>query len=391
MIGFDQALAIIVEQALPLGREMVPISAAAGRCLATPVVAQVDSPPADVSAMDGYAAREEDLPSLRLAGASYPGAGYAGRINRGQCVRIFTGAPVPEGADRIVVQEIVRTEGEQVIVTGDVGSGRHIRRRGSDFSAGEEVLPAGRLIDPRALVAAAGADVATVEVWRRPRVAILGTGDELAKPGEARLVPGSIPESVSLGLAAMVEDYGGECIKRNRVRDDPDELKRAATSALDIADLVVVTGGASVGEKDYARRVFGELGLEPGFSKVAIKPGKPVWFGRAGGKLVIGLPGNPTSALVTGRLLLATLVRGLAGGDPRGVLHWRLAPLVGAMLPCGERETFARGRWRGPAVEVLPNQDSGAQRALAEADILIRRRAGAPAARAGESVEVIDF
>jgi molybdopterin molybdotransferase len=306
-------------------------------------------------------------------------------------VRIFTGAPVPQGADRVVIQEIVRREGEEVLLEGEVGAGRHIRRRGSDFVAGQTLLSSGRKLDARALVAAAGADVGEVQVWRRPDVAVLGTGDELAEPGKARLTPGSIPESVSLGVAALVEQYGGRCLSRRRLPDDPLALREAAAAALAQADLVVMTGGASVGDKDYAKSVFADLGLELGFSKVAMKPGKPVWFGRVRNKLVLGLPGNPTSALVTARLLLAPLVNGLGGGDPARGIWWRRAPLAEALSPCGDRETFVRARWREDHVEPLASQDSGAQHALAEAELLIRRRAGAPAASPGDAVEIIDF
>lgn len=391
MIRFDEAFALVVEAALPLGTERLPLAEAAGRFLAAPVIAAVDSPPADVSAMDGYAVRDADLPRLRLAGASYPGAGYDRPLEPGQCVRIFTGAPVPAGADRVVMQETVRAEGAEVVLTETVGTGRHIRPRGSDFEAGDELLPRGRRLDFRALVAAAGADAPSVEVGRRPKVAILGTGDELVEAGQARSVPGSIPESVSFGIAALVEQQGGICISRLRLADDPALLRAAAEHALGEADLVVMSGGASVGDKDYAKPVFNALGLELAFSKVAIKPGKPVWFGRAGGKLVLGLPGNPSSALVTGRLLLAPLVRGLAGGDPRSAVIWRSARLAEAVPECGDRETFVRGRWRGNEVALIESQDSGAQRALAEAELLIRRRAAAAAAEAGETVDIIDF
>jgi molybdopterin molybdotransferase len=371
--------------------EAVKLADAAGRFLAAPVIAAVASPPTDVSAMDGYAVREADLPSFRRIGASYPGAPFSGRMGPGECIRIFTGAPVPDGADRVIVQEIVETEGDEVRVVGEAGAGRHIRSGGSDFKVGDTLLLAGRRLGPRALVAAAGADVAEVECWRRPTVAVLGTGDELVDPGSARSTMGSIPESVSLGIAALVSEYGGDCIFRERVRDDRAALAEAAARALGSADLLVITGGASVGEKDYAKSVLGELGLELLFSKVSIKPGKPVWLGKTGGKPVIGLPGNPTSALVTGRLLLSPLVCGLAGGDPGGAVRWRRASLAAALPSCGDRETFVRGRWRADAVEPLSSQNSGAQGALAEAELLIRRRAGAPAAPAGEIVEIIDF
>ena len=389
MISFDEAAALVAEAAQPLGREWVKLEEAKGRVLAAPVIAQVNSPPADVSAMDGYAVRDADLPGrLSLAGESFPGRGYDAPIESGQCVRIFTGGAVPEGADRIVIQEDVRRGGDFAEFETP-GPARHIRPRGSDFARGDALLEPGRLLDARALVAVAGADLAEVEVWRRPRLVIIGTGDELVAPGSARATPGAIPESVSLGVAALAEDWGAEIVSRKRLEDDLPALEREAAEALTIADVVVVTGGASVGERDYAKAMFEPAGLELIFSKVAIKPGKPVWLGRAGGSLVIGLPGNPNSALVTARLLLAPLLAGLTGRAP--LLRWRRAALADGLAPTGNRETFYRGAVAGDGVRVLSNQDSGAQSTLAAADLLVRRAAGAPAAKAGEMVDIIDF
>ena len=180
-------------------------------------------------------------------------------------------------------------------------------------------------------------------------------------------------------------------VDRRRLTDEPELLEAAARRALDEADLVVVTGGASVGEKDYARSMFTPFGLEVIFSKVAIKPGKPVWFGRAGGKLVLGLPGNPTSALVTARLFMAPLVAGLAGRDPKALMSWRDMTLTAPLKPCGDRETFERGRLVGGGVAPLSVQDSATQMALATADVLIRRRPGATALNAGDTALVLDF
>jgi molybdopterin molybdotransferase len=389
VIGFDEAAALVAEAAQPLGSERVSLDQAKGRVLAAPVIAEVDAPPADVSAMDGYAVRDADLPErLRVAGESFPGRGYEAPIEAGQCVRIFTGAPVPAGADRIVIQEGVRRDGD-VASFETPGPARHIRPRGSDFARGDILIEAGRLIEARALVAAAGADLAEVEVWRRPRLVILGTGDELVAPGKARATPGAIPESISLGIAAFAEDWGAEVVARKRLRDDLTVLEQEAAEALKIADVVVVTGGASVGERDFAKAMFEPAGLALIFSKVAIKPGKPVWLGRAGETLVVGLPGNPNSALVTARLLLAPLLAGLTGRKP--VLRWRQAKLAEPIAATGDRETFYRGASAGETVGLLSNQDSGAQRTLAAADVLIRRAAGAPAAWAGEVVDVIDF
>ena len=389
MISFDEALALVAEAAEPLGTEIIRLREAHGRVLAKPVTALVDSPPCDVSAMDGYAVREADLPGrLRVAGESLPGRGHGAPLEAGQCVRIFTGAPVPAGADRVVIQEEVQREGDSAHFERP-GQARHVRARGSDFASGAILLEPGRRLDPRALVAAAGADLAQVEVWRRPRLALLATGDELVEPGSGLATAGAIPDSISFGLAAFAEDWGAQVVARSRLADDLPSMEKAAADALAGADLVVVTGGASVGERDHAKAMFAPAKLELVFSKVAIKPGKPVWLGRAGKALVVGLPGNPNSALVTARLLLAPLLAGLTGRAP--VLAWRRAQLTTRLPATGGRETFYRAASVGDGVKPLPNQDSGAQSTLAGADLLIRRAAGAPAAEAGEEVEVIDF
>lgn len=395
MISFDEAAAIVRRIAVPLGTETVPLERAAGRALASDVVAKIDSPRRDVSAMDGYAVRDSDLAELparlRVVGECFAGQAEVPGIGPGECVRIFTGGAVPEGADRVVLQEVVRRDGDWAIVDQEPGPARHIRRRASDFSTGERLLSAGTLLTPRALVAAAAADVGQVEVWQVPRLVVLGTGDELAAPGTARETPAAIPESVSFGVVALAEQWGGECIGRIRLPDDPARLAEAASKALATADLVVVTGGASVGEKDFAKAMFGPAGLDLFFSKVAIKPGKPVWLGRVGGTLVLGLPGNPTSAIVTARLLLAPLVGGLSGRDPATALRWNQAPLASAVPACGDRETFLRARWSGNGVEPFGNQDSSAQKMLAEANLLVRRAPGAAACAAGDRVEILDF
>jgi molybdopterin molybdotransferase len=395
MITFDEALALIRDAARPLGSETLGVGDATNRVLAASVISQIASPRCDVSAMDGYAVREADLASfpvkLELAGESFAGSGWGGTIEAGQCVRIFTGAPVPSGADRVVIQEDVTRDGNAAIISDDPGQARHIRRRGSDFERGEELLPAGRLLDKRAIVAAAAADLSTIEVFSRPRVTILGTGDELAEPGSASDRPDAIPESVSLGVAALAAEWGGEVIGRQRLRDDLPTMEAAAAEAIVRSDVAIVTGGASVGERDFAKSMFHPLGLDLIFSKVSIKPGKPVWLGRVGGTFVVGLPGNPTSALVTGRLFLAPLLAGLTGRSPNVALEWSSARLANPLKECGARETFHRARLAGGEAQILAFQDSSAQRALAHADVLVRQRAGSPALAAGVAVEILDF
>lgn len=392
MISFDEAIALIAERIDPLGTETVDIAAAAGRVLAAPVVAGIDAPIADISAMDGYAIRDADVArdvTLNLIGKAFPGKGFADEVSTGKAVRIFTGAPVPGGADRVVVQEIVERDGDAIRFSELPGKARHIRKRGSDFFSGTTLLDAGTVLTPRALVAAAGSDSGTVDVWRAPRIAIVGTGDELVAPGKAATRPGMIPESVSFGVAALARDWGAKVVDRHHLVDDLGRMQAAAASIAADADLVIVTGGASVGERDYARRMFDPLELDLVFSKVAIKPGKPVWFARLGSKLVLGLPGNPTAAMVTARLFLAPLLVGLTGRSVWDALQWRKLPLAASLEVTGDRETFVRARWEEAGLMPGGNQDSGAQAALANVDWLIRCAVQQPAMDRGQKVSAL--
>ena len=393
LVPLDEALDIMLAQANPLPGEDVPIEQAYDRTLAAPVLANIASPRADSSAMDGYAVRDADLAqlpaTLRVAGESFAGTAQPPALEAGKAVRIFTGAPVPDRADRVVIQENCSRDGDMVTVH-EYGSGRHIRYVGHDFDEGDELLPSGTRLTARALVAAAGADLAQINLVRRPRVAILGTGDELVPPGEARHRPGTIPESLSPALAAMVGEAGGEVFQRVHLPDDIAVLEDWAREALTQVDLVVITGGASVGERDYAKIIWGEE-LDLLFSKVAIKPGKPVWLGRRGKTLVLGLPGNPTSALVTARLFLVPLVSGMAGRKTGGALDWREG-VAGSSFPAnGSRETLARAKWKGGRLVPLDSQDSSSQAMLAQADVLVRRPINAPQAMPGDPLRYLDF
>lgn len=396
MIPFDEAFERVRAAAMPLGKESVSLADAQSRILAAPVIAAVSSPPSDMSAMDGYAVREADLGTLparlRVAHEVFAGSANPATIREGECARIFTGAPVPGGADRVIVQEVVERDGNYALFSQPLSGSSNIRKQGNDFSAGDTLLKAGRRLNYRALVAAAGGDVSQLTCWRKPRVALLATGDELVEPGTAQLNHGTIPESISVGIAALVRRHGGEIISQARLPDDLGLMEIAAAEALENADLIITTGGASVGERDFAKRMFEPAGLELIFSKVAMKPGKPVWLGRAAGKLVMGLPGNPTSAMATGRLLLAPLVAGLTGEVPAAFLQWREVEIASSLPAVGERETFVRAfvDKQGRAVP-LSNQFSSAQHALADADLLLRRPAGLPGLGAGELVQAIDF
>lgn len=393
MISFDDAAALIRRISQPLPMELVPLDRAAGRVLARPVVAAYTAPAFPISAMDGYAVREADLThapvKLPVAGESFAGQPFGRRAGAGTCVRIFTGAVVPPGFDRVVIQENVGQSNGLAFFDRIPAGSRHIRPVGSDFFAGETIVPAGAVLTPQALVAAAGGDVGEVAVTGQPRLAILATGDELEPPGMAYRRAGAVPDSVSIGIAALAEHFGAAVVLRRCVSDVLESLEQAADEALACSDIVVVTGGASVGERDYARDMFRRHALEPVFSKVAMKPGKPVWVSRAGRRLVVGLPGNPGSALVTARVFLAPLVAGLAGRGPDIAWQWRRV-LLGEDAPAvGDRETFFRGLLNEGRAVFVGNQDSSAQAALGVSSILVRRAAGAPPLPAGEEVSVL--
>ncbi len=393
MLSFDQASAILRDAARPIETIEVPVADAHGLVLAGDVTARIDSPRADVSAMDGYAVREADLPGpFRLAGVSSAGSVGGGEIEAGEAMRIFTGAHLPPGADRVLVQEIVTREGDAVRLSGEYGANRHIRRRGSDYAAGDTLLAKGTRIDHRSLVLLAGADRATVPVWRRPRVAVLSTGDELAAPGSAVETPGSLPESVSFGVAALARQWGGAVVLRQSVKDDPAAIARIAGEALQACDVLVMIGGASVGERDFAHSALAGGDFELLFAKAAIRPGKPVWAARnTRGRFVVGLPGNPTSAMVTARLFLAPLLRALAGGAYADGLQWRTVPLARSLPAPGEREHFARARHENGQALPLTNQQSSSQSSLALADLLIRQAGGSDGIAQGEAVPCLDF
>ncbi|WCB93344.1 Molybdopterin molybdenumtransferase [Baekduia alba] len=380
--------------ARPLGTERIDIDRAIGRRLAGPLRAAVDAPRCPIAAVDGYAiasgARGEGPMVLRVVGSSAPGSKPSADVTDGEAIRILTGAPVPEGAEWVVMQEDVCRHRDSIVISR-TPERRHIREQASDFRQGDELLQTGRLLDARALVVAAAADQAAVEVFRRPRVSIVATGSELVSPGTAARSRLAVPDSVSLGVAALAGCWDGDVVDRRRLPDDLARLTAAAGDALGGAEVVVVTGGASVGDVDLAKPMFVPHGLRLVFAKIASKPGKPVWMGRARRRIVVGLPGNPSSALVMARLFLAPLLHGLAGGDPFAALRWRPALLHSPLPAPGPWDRFHRGRMVGDSVCALPNQSSGSQQALAAADVLIRLRAHAPAVPAGGQVEVLDF
>ncbi|WP_354072017.1 gephyrin-like molybdotransferase Glp [Caulobacter sp. 1776] len=389
----EDARARMLDGAIRLGVETVPLAASLGRVLAQPVIAARPQPPFDASAMDGWAIRRADYAPGRAfaaAGESAAGKAFGREIRPGETVRIFTGAPVPAGADLVVIQEEAVREGDVVRFEAGEDPKSNIRPAGGDFQAGDVLLDAGLVIDPWRLGLAASAGLAEVPVARRPRVAILATGDELVPPGGAPR-PDQIFESGSFSLVALIQAWGGEAIRLIAQADDAAAI--AATVAPARADLIVTIGGASVGDHDLVKPALRTLGLELAVETIALRPGKPTWFGRlTKGQSVLGLPGNPASAMVCAELFLRPLLAVLAGGAPEiGLVTARLA----APLPAtGPREHWMRAALasdlEGRTIATpFPDQDSSLVGVFARADALLRRRAGAPAASANDVVEVL--
>ncbi|MGE5267932.1 MAG: gephyrin-like molybdotransferase Glp, partial [Deltaproteobacteria bacterium] len=310
MLPVDEALRRILESVSPTDSQRVSLSEAAHRVLAEDVRATLTQPPFDASAMDGYAVRAADvahLPAtLNLIGEARAGKGFDGAVTQGSCVRIFTGAPVPAGADAIVIQENTKSEGSSVTVVDGQPDPAHLRPRGGDFAEGQVLLPSGRRLDARAILLAAAMGHGTLAVRRRPVIAVLATGDELVEPGE-RPGPDQIVSSNPYGLAAMIAAAGGVPRLLGIARDTPAALDGKLDAAAD-ADVLVTTGGASVGDHDLVGPVLTARGMTPGFWKIAMRPGKPLLFGRLGEQRVLGLPGNPVAALICGRVFLVPLI-----------------------------------------------------------------------------------
>ena len=384
MISYEDALAPLLALAEPLGDERVPLTEAAGRTLAKPVIAPRDQPPFAAASMDGYALRSVDAaPGARLAvaGESAAGRRWNGHLPDGACVRIFTGAPVPPGCDRVVIQEDVTRERDEIVIGADPDPGPYIRPAGWDFAAGAR-LAAGPLTPARiALAAAMGATELTVA--RRPTVAILPTGDELVLAGEAP-GPDEIVSSNGYGVAAMLRAAGAEPRLLPPAPDEREGLARAIDLTRG-ADLILTIGGASVGDHDLVGEVAGTLGLDRSFYKVAMRPGKPLMAGRMDGAAFVGLPGNPVSAMVCARVFGLPMIRRMLGQPPEPA-EWM--PLAAPVEANGARRHFMRARIEGGAVRPMGRQDSSLLTVLSEADTLLVRPPHDPPRPAGHDVEV---
>ncbi len=384
MISVEDALVRCLALAAPLPAEPVPLLQAAGRWMSAPAVALRDQPPFPASAMDGYAVQGDPIAGDSFAVIGEAGAGHAflGQISMGQAVRIFTGAPVPEGATRVVIQEDVTRDGDRITVNTGADAGPHIRPKGQDFQVGDSLSP--RLLRPNDLALLAAMNIPAIQASRRPVVALVATGDELVMPGEDPR-PDQIIASNSFALKAMIEAEGGIARLLPIARDTEAELA-TVLGLVEGADLVVTIGGASVGDHDLVGRV---AGLQHSFWKLALRPGKPLMAGRLNGVPMLGLPGNPVSAIVCGHLFLLPMIRAMLG-RPDAAPRPRQARLTIALPANGPRAHYMRARL-APGAEIpdiapFDRQDSALLSILGQADALLIRPIDAPPCRAGDTV-----
>jgi molybdopterin molybdotransferase len=398
VLSVADALERVLEQAMPLPAEEAPLADADGRVLACPLKALRTQPPADISAMDGYAVRSADVAHapvrLKVIGEVAAGRPFSQPVGHGEAARIFTGGVIPEGADTIVIQEHTKRHDSDVEVEKPSATGRHIRMQGLDFKSGEELLAAGHRLTARDLALAAAMNHPLVPVHRRPKVALFATGDELVPPG-AQLAPGQIVSSNTFAVAALARTEGAEVVDLGIVGDQLDATVAAVRHARELnADILVTSGGASVGDYDLVQKALAAEGMTLSFWRLALRPGRPLMHGRLGSMQVLGVPGNPVSAFVCGFLFLVPLIRRLAGRSD--LVRPTESALLGCELPENdERADYMRSTLkpgpRGPVATPFPVQDSSMIGPLAKADCLIIRKPYEPAARAGDRCTIVKF
>jgi len=388
VISVSEALSACFDLVDPLDAEKIPLAEAAGRVLAQPVCATRDQPPFAASAMDGYAIlgiEAEPHAMFKVIGESAAGHGFSGHLKPGQAVRIFTGAPLPEGADHVIIQEDTRRNGDLITLNEGLSSGQNIRPKGADFQTGE-TLAAPRTLTAGDIALIASMNVATLTVVRRPKIALIATGDELVMPGETP-GPDQIIASNSFGLKAMFEKAGADVRMLPIARDNAPSL-RAAFELAEGADLLVTIGGASVGDHDLVAPVANELGMEQAFYKVAMRPGKPLMAGRLGKMAMIGLPGNPVSSMVCGTIFILPMIQKLLGFEPRPVALNK-AKLSTELPPNGPREHYMRSVVKDDVITAFSRQDSALLTVLSQANALLVRPPHDPARKAGETVKFV--
>ena len=388
MITVDAALEQLFGLVAPGAVEHVPLTMASGRVLARPVRADRDQPPFAASAMDGYAVRDDDVRpgvTFRVIGEAAAGHRFEGELSVQEAVRIFTGAPLPSGTDRVIIQEDVTRDGDRITLGAGLDRKPHVRPAGADFRAGS-TMDAPRRLTPSDVALLAAMNCAQVPVFARPGVAILATGDELVTPGETP-GPDQIIASNSFGLKALLDELGAASRLLPIARDSKSSLAMAFDLASD-ADLIVTIGGASVGDHDLVGPVAQSLGLDRSFYKIAMRPGKPLMAGRMGRSAMIGLPGNPVSAMVCGHVFLAPVVRAMQGlpAQPAPRQSARLGADLGRN---GPREHYMRANVTGGEITAADRQDSALLSVLAGANALLIRPVNDPARRAGETVDYI--
>lgn len=396
MIGVDEALSAILAAAAAAKRETVAIGEGAGRVLAADIVSPISQPPFRASAMDGYAVRFDDLAPgarLTLVGEAAAGSPVARAVGQGEAVRIFTGGAVPDGADHVVVQEDARKDGASVVIAEAQARRGNIRDAGIDFAAGQILKRKGERLSAIDLGLIAAANVATLDVFKKPVVAFFDNGDELREPGGA-LSHGEIVGSNRFALDALIRAWGGAPHYLGRAADSPEAVRENYLKARG-ADILVTIGGASVGDHDHVRSAFADAGGVLTFSKVAVRPGKPTWFGALGDARVLGLPGNPASAIVCAILFLKPLIAA-SGGEAAPAPAFVRAALEAKLKANGPRETYLRGKLsarRDAALAVTPflREDSSLFSPLAEGNCLIRRAADAGAAEPGAIVDCVVY
>lgn len=394
MLSIEEALTKIRDAIQPVATEEVFVTDALGRVLAADVIAEVSHPPQAVSAMDGYAVRAADVPkaptTIKMIGEAAAGHGFTGTVGQGECTRIFTGGGLPEGADTIIIQEDTETDGNQITMLEAPKPGQWVRPEGLDFARGKTLLPAGRLLSARDLGLAAAAGATWLVVRQKPRVAVLATGDEVVMPGALRRSD-QIVSSNSVALVAYAEVFGAEAVSLGVAADKPDALREKLNDAKGF-DLLVTSGGASVGDHDLVQSVSGDQGMELGFYKIAMRPGKPLIFGQLGHTFLLGLPGNPVSTGVTAAIFMRAAIEQLLGLTPAPLYQ---AATLGRDLPKnGKRLDFMRAEL-APNSEGLPTatpyerQDSSMMAMFADADCLVMREINAPPATAGDTVKIV--